>query len=87
MSTAKTVKPTKKNSPAIAKPHIVDGGPASKHAKPRRMSGAPLHMRDTLGIDPDKDSNTGNEVVPEQKTRIRGTGAAERGVYARGPMA
>jgi hypothetical protein len=44
-------------------------------------------MQETLGIDPDQDSNTGNAVVPEKKTRIRGTGAAERGVYARGPMA
>jgi len=87
MAVAKNVKPTTKNSPAIVKPQVVNNGPASEYAKPHRMSGAPLHMRDTLGIDPDKDSNTGNTVVPEEKTRIRGTGAAERGVYARGPMA
>jgi len=87
MATAKIVKPTKKSSPAIVKPRVVHNEPAAKYAKPHRMDGAPLHMRDTLGIDPDKDSNTGNAVVPEGKTRIRGTGAAERGVYARGPMA
>jgi hypothetical protein len=81
------VKPTTKNSPAIVKAKNPDNKPASSYAKPHKMSGVPLHMRDTLGIDPDEESNTGNAVVPEQKTRIRGTGAAERGIYARGPMA
>ena len=55
MATAKIVKPTKKNSPAIVKPRVVHNEPAAKYAKPHRMDGAPLHMRDTLGIDPDKD--------------------------------
>ena len=54
--------------------------PASAYAKPHDMSGKATKIDDTPGAGyPDKAKTTG--------IKIRGTGAATKGVMARGPMA
>ena len=91
------VKPTTKNSPAIHKPTKVFNGTAEEYASPHTMKDKPVHLEDA-GVEPsfNKKKNwvplkgvsiTMNEEVKETGIKIRGTGAAERGVMARGPMA
>jgi hypothetical protein len=91
------VKPTTKNSPAIHKPTKVFNGSAEEYAPPHTMKDKPVHLEDA-GVEPsfNKKKNwvplkgvsiTMNEEVKETGIKIRGTGAAERGVMARGPMA
>jgi hypothetical protein len=73
--------------------------PASAYAKPHTMSGKPVKISDNPGGVPNKQylrdanvsvANTHSNEYPGTKTsgiKIRGTGAATKGVMARGPMA
>lgn len=55
-------------------------GSASTYAKPHTMKGKSFNINDTPGAGyPDKAKTSG--------IKIRGTGAATKGVMARGPMA
>jgi hypothetical protein len=93
----KMIKPTTKNSPAIHKPKNVTNGPASEYAPPHTMQGKAVGPKDAF-IDPEfqKKKNwvplmgvsiTMDDRVKEDGIKVRGTGAAEKGVMARGPMA
>ena len=93
----KLVKPTTKNSPAIHRGANRDNAPADVYAKPHTMSGKTV----TAASSPEDGSKVINELNPSAgmiskgnykpiKTdgiKIRGTGAATKGVMARGPMA
>jgi len=73
--------------------------PASAYAKPHTMSGKAVSVSDNPGSGPDHSrANTVNMSVgnvtrneqPGTKTtgiKVRGTGAATKGLMARGPMA
>jgi hypothetical protein len=73
--------------------------PASAYAKPHTMSGKAVKISDNPGGVPNKQylrdanvsvANTHSNEYPGTKTsgiKIRGTGAATKGVMARGPMA
>ena len=69
--------------------------PAEKYAKPHTMSGGPVTDKrvnkskvDTLDISIGALSKSaGNEPVKTDGIKIRGTGAATKGLKARGPMA
>lgn len=73
--------------------------PASAYAKPHTMSGKDVKISDNPGGVPNdkylKDTavsvaNSRSQPYPETKTsgiKIRGTGAATKGLMARGPMA
>ena len=74
------VKPTKKDSPAVKVGRNSDNKPAEAYAKPHTMKGKSFDINDTPGAGyPDKAKTSG--------IKIRGTGAATKGVMARGPMA
>ena len=72
---------------------------APAYAKPHTMSGKPVKISDNPGGVPNKKymkdanvsvANTHSNDYPGTKTsgiKIRGTGAATKGVMARGPMA
>ena len=75
-------------------------GPASVYAKPHTMSGKTVRASENPGKSPNRsDSNTvdasvgnidkskGEYAVKTSGIKIRGTGAATKGVMARGPMA
>ena len=74
-------------------------GDAKVYAKPHTMSGKAVSVSDNPGSGPDRsDANTVNMSVgnidrrpqPAAKTsgiKVRGTGAATKGLMARGPMA
>jgi len=54
--------------------------PAEKYAQPHTMSGKKFKITDTMGVGyPDEVKTTG--------IKIRGTGAARKGITARGPLA
>ena len=91
------VKPTKKNSPAIHRASDVNNGPADEYAKPHDMKGRPVGPADAF-TEPEfqKKKNwvplmgvsiTMDDRVKDDGIKIRGTGAAIKGVMARGPMA
>ena len=91
------VKPTKKNSPAIHKPRDVTNGPADEYAKPHDMKGRKVGPEAAF-TEPEfqKKKNwvplmgvsiTMDDRVKDDGIKIRGTGAATKGVMARGPMA
>ena len=73
--------------------------PASAYAKPHTMSGKAIKISDNPGGVPNKEylrnanvsvANSRSNDYPSTKTsgiKIRGTGAATKGVMARGPMA
>lgn len=92
----KLVKPTTKNSPAIHHGANRDNKPASAYAKPHTMSGktvkAPLPVtspREELNeLNPSAGMvSKGNyKPIKTDGIKIRGTGAATKGVMARGPM-
>ena len=77
----------------------VNNKPASAYAKPHTMSGKDVKISDNPGGVPNdkylKDTpvsvaNSRSQPYPETKTsgiKIRGTGAATKGLMARGPMA
>jgi len=72
-------------------------GPASVYAKPHTMSGGPVaftsvtppNMSDPANMDMSVNSfnNKRPSPVKTDGIKIRGTGAATKGVMARGPMA
>lgn len=77
----------------------INNKPASAYAKPHTMSGKAVKISDNPGGVPAKKylkdtatsvANTRSQDYPGVKTdgiKIRGTGAATKGVMARGPMA
>ena len=97
---ATQVKPTKKNSPAIHKPAKKFNGPASEYAPPHTMDDKPVSVTSVhAGVESNKEylrnanvsvANSRSNDYPPVKTsgiKIRGTGAATKGLMARGPMA
>ena len=75
-------------------------GPASVYAKPHTMSGKEVKMSNNPGKEPNRSKldtydmsvgavskSAGNEPTKTSGIKIRGTGAATKGVMARGPMA
>ena len=91
------VNPTKKNSPAIHRGANRDNLSADSYAKPHKMNGKPVTPADAF-TDPifEKKKNwvplmgvsiTMDDRVETDGVKIRGTGAATKGVMARGPMA
>lgn len=75
-------------------------GDASVYAKPHNMSGKAVAISGNPGKEPNVSKldsldvsigniskSAGNEPVKTSGIKIRGTGAATRGVMARGPMA
>ena len=75
-------------------------GPASLYAPPHTMDGKAMKISSNPGKDPDRSKldaydvsvggiskSAGNEQVKTTGIKIRGTGAATKGVMARGPMA
>ena len=88
------MKPTKKNSPAVRQGKNSDNGPAEQYAGRYKEAATDLDARanmskaDTLDMSIGSFSKSaGNEPTKTDGIKIRGTGAAERGVMARGPMA
>ena len=75
----------------------INNKPAEAYAKPHTMSGAPLHFE--AGVSDNKKymreanvsvANSHSNDYPPTKTsgiKMRGTGAATKGVMSRGPMA
>ena len=74
--------------------------PASAYAKPHTMSGKSVTASSNPGKEPNRSKaetldmsigaiskSAGNETVKTDGIKIRGTGAATKGVMARGPMA
>ena len=91
------VKPTKKNSPAIHRAHDVTNGPAEEYKKPHDMKGRKVGPEAAF-TDPEFEkkknwvplmgvSITMDDRVKDDGIKIRGTGAAIKGIMARGPMA
>ena len=73
-------------------------GPASVYAPPHKMDGKGLKISGNPGKDSELSSmstmrmsvgtiNNGESTVKTSGIKIRGTGAATKGLYARGPMA
>jgi hypothetical protein len=93
------IKPTKKNSPAIHHGANRDNLPAEAYEVPHTMDGKKVDIRDDVGFElkmPTRKNwtplNGGVSIgnMDEVKTsgiKIRGTGAAIKGIISRGPMA
>jgi hypothetical protein len=75
-------------------------GPASVYAKPHTMDGKAMKISSTPGKEPSSSKldtidasigniskSAGNEQVKTTGIKMRGTGAATKGVMSRGPMA
>lgn len=75
-------------------------GPASLYAKPHTMSGKAVTVKANPGKEPNRSKldtydvsvgaiskSAGNEPTKTSGIKVRGTGAATKGLYARGPMA
>jgi hypothetical protein len=75
-------------------------GPASTYAQPHDMSGAPVAAGTNPGKEPNRSKletadislgqyskSAGNEPIKTDGVKMRGTGAATKGVMSRGPMA
>jgi len=75
-------------------------GPASVYAKPHTMDGKAMKISSNPGKEPNHSKldtydvsvggvskSAGNEPIKTDGIKIRGTGAATKGVMARGPMA
>jgi hypothetical protein len=75
-------------------------GPASVYAQPHDMSGRRVTAEENPGKDPNRSKadtldmsvgaiskSAGNETVKTTGIKVRGTGAATKGLMARGPMA
>ena len=75
-------------------------GPASVYAAPHTMSGKSVAVESNPGKEPNRSKldtydvsigavskSAGNEATKTDGIKIRGTGAATKGVMARGPMA
>ena len=99
MAVAKNIKPTTKNSPKVVTGKNPDNKPAESYAKPHTMSGSTVGVKQAeeavakpgSPIDALRPSiGTLFKSQPETKTdgiKIRGTGAATKGIKSRGPMA
>jgi hypothetical protein len=74
--------------------------PASSYAKPHTMSGKGVKVQENPGKEPNKSKldtydpsingvskSAGNEPTKTTGIKVRGTGAATKGLMARGPMA
>ena len=74
--------------------------PASAYAKPHTMSGKSVTVESNPGKEPNRSKadtvdmsvgniskSAGNETVKTDGIKIRGTGAATKGLMCRGPMA
>ena len=74
--------------------------PASSYAKPHTMSGKAVGIQSNPGKEPNRSKadtvdmsvgniskSAGDESIKTDGIKIRGTGAATKGVMARGPMA
>jgi len=74
--------------------------PASAYAKPHTMSGKSVTVAENPGKEPNRSKldtydislgniskSAGNEPVKTDGIKMRGTGAATKGVMSRGPMA
>ena len=74
--------------------------PASAYAKPHTMSGDPVGVAENPGSGPNRSKlenydvsvgniskSAGNETTKTSGIRMRGAGAATKGVMSRGPMA
>jgi hypothetical protein len=91
---ATQIKPTKKNSPAIHHGANRDNLPADSYAGRGKEGYAEFNARpnkskvDTLDMSVGAYSKSaGDETTKTTGVKIRGTGAATKGVMARGPMA
>ena len=91
---ATQVKPTTKNSPPVKTGANRDNKPASayagraKEAMPELAARKNMSKADTLDMSIGNISKSaGNEPIKTDGIKIRGTGAATKGVMARGPMA
>jgi hypothetical protein len=97
---ATLVKPTTKNSPKIVTGNARNNKPASVYAAPHPESMQTLGRRDGMVESPNRSKlgtgdmsvgqysqSAGNEQPKTDGIKIRGTGAATKGVMARGPMA
>lgn len=75
-------------------------GPASLYAKPHTMSGKAVALSGNPGKEPNRSKldsydvsvgniskSAGNEPTKTSGIKVRGTGAATKGLMARGPMA
>jgi hypothetical protein len=75
-------------------------GPASVYAEPHTMDGKKMNISSTTGKEPSSSKldtmdvsigniskSAGNETVKTTGIKVRGTGAATKGLMARGPMA
>ena len=73
--------------------------PASAYAKPHTMSGKPVGLAENPGSGPNRSKlenydvsvggiskSAGNETTKTSGIKMRGTGAATKGVMSRGPM-
>jgi len=78
----------------------INNKPATAYAKPHTMSGKAVGIQSNPGKEPNRSKldsldvsigniskSAGNEGVKTDGIKIRGTGAATKGVMARGPMA
>jgi len=78
----------------------INNKPASAYAKPHTMSGKAVNVSATPGKEPNRSKldtydvsvggiskSAGDETVKTDGIKIRGTGAATKGVMARGPLA
>jgi hypothetical protein len=94
------IKPTKKDSPAIHRGKISGNLPAESYAKPHTMTGKAVTVKDNPGEGKNRSKldtydvsigaiskSAGDEPTKTDGVKIRGTGAATKGVMARGPMA
>jgi hypothetical protein len=75
-------------------------GPASVYAEPHTMNGKKMNISSNPGTDPNRSKletsdisvgqyskSAGDEQTKTTGIKIRGTGAATKGLYARGPLA
>ena len=75
-------------------------GPASTYAKPHTMSGKSVTVEANPGKEPNRSKldtydvsiggiskSAGDETIKTSGIKVRGTGAATKGLMARGPMA
>jgi hypothetical protein len=75
-------------------------GSAAVYAKPHTMDGKAMSIASNPGKEPNRSKldaydvsvggiskSAGNEPIKTNGIKIRGTGAATKGLYARGPMA
>ena len=91
------IKPTKKNSPAIHRGANRDNGTAEQYAPPHDMKGKhvgpeaaftePEFQKKKNWVPLMGVSITMDDRVETEGVKIRGTGAATKGLMARGPMA